>query len=271
MSGTGLARCRVMDPRRVGILLAVAATVMLGMTTARSGQGIARYHVEPGVPGSSAVTQRFTATQIALLEKINRADADHLHRLSELVVPESWLLDERAYTNLTATYSAARAIPKLLVVSVAGQSFGAYELGVLVRWGPVSTGAQRSQTPAGWFHLNWRSTAHVSTVDPDWYMPWYFNFRNAQGLAFHQYALPGRPASHGCVRLLARDAKWLFEWGEPWTLDRAGHVIGDGTPVLITGAYDFDTAAPWSSLAWLATPIELPTIVLPAARQSSQR
>jgi hypothetical protein len=97
-------------------------------------------------------------------------------------------------------------------------------------------------------------------------MKWYFNFRNELGLAFHEYALPGHPASHGCVRLLARDAQWLFEWGEPWTLDRTGQVvISEGTPVLIAGSYDFESPPPWRSLTWLATPIALPTALPPAS------
>jgi hypothetical protein len=140
--------------------------------------------------------------------------------------------------------------------------FGAYESGELVRWGPVSTGVRETQTSAGWFHLTWRAVGHVSTVNPDWYMKWYFNFGNESGLAFHEYALPGYPASHGCVRLLGRDAQWLFEWGEPWTLDRTGQrMIGEGTPVLITGFYDFESPPPWHSPAWLTSPIDLPPVL----------
>jgi hypothetical protein len=42
-------------------------------------------------------------------------------------------------------------------------------------------------------------------------MPWY-QFSNDRGFGVHQYDLPGRPASHGCVRMLERDAKWVYEW-----------------------------------------------------------
>jgi hypothetical protein len=97
-----------------------------------------------------------------------------------------------------------------------------------------------------------------STVDPDWFMRWYFNFRNHEGLAFHEYALPGYPASHGCIRLLQRDATWLYQWGEGWTLRPDGRVEVPGTPVIIIGPYDFNAAPPWRSLAWLAREIELP-------------
>ncbi|MFH1990536.1 MAG: L,D-transpeptidase, partial [Patescibacteria group bacterium] len=34
------------------------------------------------------------------------------------------------------------------------------------------------------------------------------------GYFFHQQSLPGRPASHGCVRLTMEDAKTLFYWSQ---------------------------------------------------------
>ena len=114
-----------------------------------------------------------------------------------------------------------------------------------MRWGPLSSGGRDHPTPAGRFNLNWRSAGHTSSLNSDWFMPWYFNFGNREGLAFHQYTLPGLPASHGCVRLLERDAQWLFDWGEPWTVDdSAVRVLHAGTPVLIVGHYEFDKTPP---------------------------
>jgi hypothetical protein len=92
-------------------------------------------------------------------------------------------------------------------------------------------------------------------------MRWYFNFGNREGLALHAYALPGYPASHGCIRLLERDAQWLFEWGQPWVLDpSATRVLKPGTPVLLVGNYDFDAAPPWRSLRWLSQQVALPSL-----------
>jgi hypothetical protein len=114
----------------------------------------------------------------------------------------------------------------------------------LVRWGPVSTGSQSNPTSAGRFALNWRSTGRASTVAPDWFLRWYFNFCNREGLAFHAYALPG----------------YLFEWGQAWMLDpTATRIQTPGTPVVIVGYYDFDAAPPWRSRAWLSTTVELPS------------
>ena len=61
---------------------------------------------------------------------------------------------------------------------------------------------------------------------------------NARGVSFHLFDLPGYPASHACVRLLLRDAQWLYGWGEQWKLDETGRVVVvTGTPVLILGTY----------------------------------
>lgn len=196
--------------------------------------------------------------RLALVEKLNRADVAHLRRLPVLVIPTSGD-DELQHSPLPLTYSWASGFPKALVVHLPSQVFGAYENGSLVRWGPVSSGRPTDLTPSGLFELTWRSRGHRSSVDPDWFMRWYFNFHRKRGLAFHQHPLPGRPASHACIRLLDRDARWLFEWGEGQVLDkRGGNVVTPGTPVLILGQYDFDAPPPWHSLDWLAKGVELP-------------
>jgi hypothetical protein len=219
------------------------------------------YHLEVPGAGSQHVRERFTPAQLVLLQKLNRTDLDHLHRLPALVVPDVWLDDELAYSPMPRRYSLGARYRRLVLVYQPAQVFGAYEYGVLVRWGPVSTGRRADPTPSGLFHLNWRKRSHISTIDPDWIMDWAFNFENRVGLAFHEQALPGLPASHGCVRLLGDDARWLFEWADPWTLDRSGtRVLKLGTPVLVMGEYDFEAAPPWQSLDRLTRHVELPTL-----------
>lgn len=227
------------------------------------------FHFESKEAGELRI--RFSDEQIALLEKLNRADRDHLALLPDLVVPDRWFPDEALSSALPSSYDSAKALPKLLLVYLPAQLFGAYEFGALVRWGPLSSGARNSQTPDGLYALNWKSTGHASSVDPDWYMSWYFNFGNREGLAFHEYALPGRPASHGCIRLLQRDAQWLFNWGDEWVVDTRGRIVQLGTPVFIVGTYDFDAAPPWRSLEWLAHPVDLPPLPVDEDRHRSSR
>jgi hypothetical protein len=195
--------------------------------------------------------KHFTTRQIALLEKLNRADRRHLSRLPGLIVPDRWDLDELEYSPLPAFSSWAAESDKALVVDLAGQIFGAYESGHLVRWGPVSSGTKANPTPAGLFFLEWRALQRRSSINQDWLMRWYFNFQARRGLALHQHPLPGRPASHACIRLLERDAIWLYRWGEV-----GGQ--GRGTPVLVIGRYDFSSPRPWLEPEWWQMAVRIP-------------
>jgi hypothetical protein len=86
-----------------------------------------------------------------------------------------------------------------------------------------------------------------------------FQFSQWRGLAFHEFALPGRPASHACIRLLRRDAEWLFGWGEGWMLSPDGRkVLRPGTPVWIIVGYDFLGRRPWMNPDWWNQHVSLP-------------
>jgi hypothetical protein len=183
----------------------------------------------------------------------------HLPQVAALVVPDRWDLDELSYSPLPREYAGVWQCSKIMILDLPSQVFGGYETGRLVRWGPISSGRMQSPTPQGFFHLNWKSQGRYSTVNPNWYMRWYFNVDNLEGRAFHAYSLPGYPASHACIRLLERDARWLYEWGESWELGtRSGEIRNYGTPVLILGAYRFEEHPPWQSLEWLHQEIPLP-------------
>jgi hypothetical protein len=230
--------------------------------------------LEPVPADEKQLRGRFRKEQIALLEKLNRADQAHLVRLVEIVVPGQWDRDELDYSPLPAVWQDASESPKTLVLSQPFQVFGAYENGTLVRWGPVSSGRKSRPTPPGLFYLNWKSRGRTSTVDEGWFLRWYFNFINERGISFHEFDLPGRPESHGCVRLLSRDAEWLFHWGEQWKLDSKGWKIEkQGTPVLILGKYDYAKSAPWLSAEYLAAdrPVRLDAASVPEAMLAKLR
>ena len=228
----------------------------LALAASASAQTVS-YHLEAA--SARALEGRFSDREIGVLEKLNRADREHLRQLPILVIPEQWPDDERTLSPFPRRYDGAAALPTALVVDVPAQAFGAYQFGTLVRWGPLSSGTVENATPPGLYHLNWRAAGRASTVNPEWFLRWYFNFANESGRAFHLYDLPGQPASHGCIRLLERDAQWLFGWGREWRLDARGiTTLEAGTPVLIVGAFEFGAPPPWRSLTWLRQPIELP-------------
>jgi len=236
------------------LLLSAARAEAVGIVDQTDAQAI-QYRIEGGPLRELAA--RFKPNELELLEKLNRADAKHLARLNRLVVPSEWR-PEIEHSPFPATYAAAGATPKLLVVDQSSQVFAAYEHGTLVRWGPTSTGRQAKPTPTGVYHLNWRARTRTSTLSGEWRLNWYFNFHNQRGLAFHEFDLPGLPASHACVRLLARDAMWIYNWGQSWTLDPKGQLVEAGTPIMILGEYNFAAPPPWLSAEFWTRPIALP-------------
>jgi hypothetical protein len=236
-----------------------------------------RYSIQPLPKSIAELSDRFTPAQIDVLEKLNRRDREHLVRADPpvpgIVVPTEWDAGEQAYSQLPLDWPASAAHPKYLVVHQPMQVFAAYEFGKLVRWGPVSSGRKETPTPAGAFNLTWRSRKRTSTDNEAWILEWYFNFINSRGISFHQFDLPGYAASHACVRLLQRDAQWIYAWGDQWRLSADGRSVElPGTPVLIIGAFGHGEAPPWTLLASVSAPIELPADVpAPAPGRQASR
>jgi hypothetical protein len=86
----------------------------------------------------------------------------------------------------------------------------AIENGRVVRAFHVSTGAAATPTPPGDFRVYLQSKAWWS-VPFRTYLPFASAFN--EGIAFHEYpSVPVAPASHGCVRMVAGQAKWLYEF-----------------------------------------------------------
>jgi lipoprotein-anchoring transpeptidase ErfK/SrfK len=213
------------------------------------------FRVEPVT--AATIRKQYSPAQLGILEKLNRRDLEHLARLKEMIVPEVWPnvepaeSDELAFGVMPLTWEWATDRNKAIVVLQPEQLFGAYEFGKLVRWGPISSGRKETATPAGTFNLTWKTKSRVSTDNDQWLLKWYFNFINSRGVSFHQFELPGYAASHACVRLLERDAMWLYGWGEQWKLAPGGRdVLQHGTVVVVSGQYGHDKPAPWTSLDW---------------------
>jgi hypothetical protein len=127
------------------------------------------------------------------------------------------------------------------------QGWAAYEHGKLERWGIINTGALETPTPNGRFNVNWKEKKRLSSESPageEWWMHWVMNIHDGRGIHLHQYAMPtGGPTSHGCVRLVNSDARWLYRWAEAWdttseasgSASRQGRLTDTGTMVLILG------------------------------------
>jgi hypothetical protein len=183
-----------------------------------------------------------------MIELLNRTTLENVELGDTLVVPTQFELDFRAYSPFPRYYPGARNEKKVFIIHKTIQAFAAYEYGKLARWGIVNTGNPDSTaTPNGRFNFNWKQEKRVSTLSPpgeEWKMYWVFNFHAARGIHVHQYAMPtGGPTSHGCVRLVDADAKWIYEWAEPWNTTTGhigpssgrGKLLDPGTMVLVLG------------------------------------
>ncbi len=179
---------------------------------------------------------------------INRIDDRNLLKGMTLVIPKSFN-DPNLWEFMPNLIEGAENIPKLVIIYQPTQAFGFYEKGQLIRSGPVSSGKLKTPTPTGLYFMNWKGEEVTSTFSDEWILKWNFNISNKEGIALHQYALPGYPASHSCVRLYSKDAEWLYNWGEQWILAEDGQtMLASGTPVIIYGLYDFNNNPPWKDL-----------------------
>jgi hypothetical protein len=220
-----------------------------------------RYGRVPVLGPGTLVALRDSLGEAGFFEilKINRLDLRHIRKGDSLIVALA-PADSLRFSPFPLQADAASALPKLLLVSVRVQAFAAYESGRLKRWGPTSTGREETPTPPRLYHTNWKDKERVSTFNDEWQLTWYVNLDNFLGISLHQYELPGRPASHSCVRLLEEDARWLYGWSEQWKLTPDGvGVVEEGTPVVIFGEYAYGKRPQWKRLPEDPAAASIPT------------
>ncbi len=98
----------------------------------------------------------------------------------------------------------------LAVVSIAKQRITVYGPQGVIGHSPVSTGMRGHDTPTGVFTILQKNRFHRSNIYSGAPMP-FMQRLTWSGVALHAGALPGYPASHGCVRLPAAFAQDLWD------------------------------------------------------------
>lgn len=209
------------------------------------------YHAEIINHQDSAITafaKKYSEEEIHLILALNRLDFKNRWRADTLVVPDKIEKDFNLYSPFPKKISLARNIRKLAMFSYPIHAYALYENGNLIKWGPTSMGKEASPTRIGLGFTNWKKKIAISTSNSEWKLRWNFNVFNFQGIGWHQYDLPGFHASHSCMRLLEKDAFWMYSWGEQWILGEKGtKILAKGTPVIIFGEPNFKNR-PWKQL-----------------------
>jgi len=175
---------------------------------------------------------------------LNRTDKENFTK----IVPADFSGDIEFYLPFPTHVSSLEDIDKIIYFSYPTQTFAAYENGELIYTGPTNMGRKKDMTPTGLFYTNWKAEETTSTFNDEWDLRWNFNVENKLGVGWHQYSLPGYPASHSCLRLQEKDARYLYEWADQWVLADDENVKVKGTPVIVFGSYDFDAPKPWLQL-----------------------
>ena len=101
----------------------------------------------------------------------------------------------------------------MAVVSLSDQRISIYDANGKFLEAPVSTGSTGYETPAGIFSIVQKKEIHHSNLYQDGEMP-FMQRITWTGIALHAGALPGHPASHGCIRLPMAFAQRLFDMTE---------------------------------------------------------
>ena len=100
--------------------------------------------------------------------------------------------------------------PVMAVVSLSRQRVTVYDADGWIMRAPVSSGQTGYEIPAGVYSILQRKAEHYSNLYDDAAMP-FMQRLTWSGIALHAGALPGYPASHGCVRMPHGFAERLFE------------------------------------------------------------
>jgi hypothetical protein len=100
--------------------------------------------------------------------------------------------------------------PLLVIVVIAEQRAYVYRNGVRIGLSSASTGRSGHETPPGVYTILQKRREHYSNLFDDAPMP-FMQRLTWDGIALHAGAVPGYPASHGCVRLPEPFAQLLFE------------------------------------------------------------
>jgi lipoprotein-anchoring transpeptidase ErfK/SrfK len=101
--------------------------------------------------------------------------------------------------------------PLIIAISIEKQTLKIYDANGFFAQTPVSTGMPGHPTPMGVFSVIEKQKMHHSNIYSGAPMP-FMQRITWSGVAIHAGVLPGRPASHGCIRMPMAFAVKMYGW-----------------------------------------------------------
>ncbi|MFH1341538.1 MAG: L,D-transpeptidase family protein [Pseudomonadota bacterium] len=101
--------------------------------------------------------------------------------------------------------------PLTIAISIERQTLKVYDANGFFAESPVSTGTKGHPTPMGVFSIIQKRKFHRSNIYSGAPMP-FMQRITWSGIAMHAGALPGYPASHGCIRMPMAFAARMWNW-----------------------------------------------------------
>jgi len=101
--------------------------------------------------------------------------------------------------------------PLIIAISINQQKVRVYDANGFFAESPVSTGMKGHATPMGVFSIIQKHKMHHSNIYSGAPMP-FMQRITWSGVAMHAGALPGYPASHGCIRMPMAFAQKMWNW-----------------------------------------------------------
>jgi lipoprotein-anchoring transpeptidase ErfK/SrfK len=101
--------------------------------------------------------------------------------------------------------------PLIIAISIERQTLKVYDANGFFAETPISTGMKGHPTPMGVFSIIQKHKLHHSNIYSGAPMP-FMQRITWSGIAMHAGALPGYPASHGCIRMPMAFAARMWNW-----------------------------------------------------------
>lgn len=209
--------------------------VVVGFSPAASAIGrsaTATQNVDPAAsPGASRATLQAvteTADPAAVQQWVDQAVEAHHEAEEGRRIGRQIEADAARLTPGRFVWKAdhIRSGPVAIVVSLEAQRAYVFRDRQLIAVSTVSSGRATHRTPTGTFPILQKNRDHYSNIYDNAPMP---NMQRLtwDGVALHAGAIPGYPASHGCVRLPMEFSRLLFAATK---MGEIIHVVGDTPP-----------------------------------------